>query len=216
MSLNRELSMKEVRVWGLAIVFTVGGLFIVGKSVYELANSMKASGWPTADGSITHSNMKSKESYRARFKTKSSTHDVHLRYRYEVDGKEYTGRRITFGQIDRSSLSDAKGYLAKYPVGRNVQIHYDPDNPGDSVLESSAPGMTWMGILLGGLMFVGGGWGINKLAKSDKSKPRVRGQSQGQGRDRGRGHGMVETGRATLNEADGERDAAADALDHLG
>ncbi|MBB4036331.1 hypothetical protein GGR21_002233 [Dysgonomonas hofstadii] len=59
-----------------------------------------------------------------------------IRYSYTVDGKEYTSTRIFFGDILREGFSfKSKRLIKKYFRGMTVDVHYNPSNPEESVLQ---------------------------------------------------------------------------------
>ena len=67
-------------------------------------------------------------SYRRQYKSS-------VVYEYEVNGRQYCGdradhRRGHVGDVPRF----AKRTAAKYPFGSEVEVDYDPRNPGESVL----------------------------------------------------------------------------------
>jgi hypothetical protein len=72
-----------------------------------------------------------------------------IEYRYRVNGRDYVGDQIDFGQW----FYDIPYYLNKYPVGHVVTIYYDPAQPDDAVLEHS--GSLFANVFL--LIFA---WGI--------------------------------------------------------
>jgi hypothetical protein len=56
-------------------------------------------------------------------------------YSYEVNGRGYRGDRVVLGmKVSASVPVSAKQLAAKYPVGSAVDVYYDPDSPGDAVL----------------------------------------------------------------------------------
>ena len=56
-------------------------------------------------------------------------------YTYEVNGRRYSGDRLTVGVIVSASFPGLAGRTAaKYPVGGEVDVHYNPRSPGESVL----------------------------------------------------------------------------------
>lgn len=59
-----------------------------------------------------------------------------VKYRYAVDGKSYTGNRITASDNYQKTRSSANDVLKKYPVGGEVSVYYNPANPGSSVLKT--------------------------------------------------------------------------------
>jgi hypothetical protein len=77
----------------------------------------------------------------------------HVRYSYIVDGSTYTSERIDFGsRRSHNAKSGADNFLANYPVGREVDVYYDPAEPWEAVLVREARGSTWG--LIGGSAFI--------------------------------------------------------------
>lgn len=64
-----------------------------------------------------------------------------IEYEYTVGGKKFSGRRITIG--DKTSTYELEGILSRYPVGAEVTVYYDPQNPQMAVLERDFPGWVW-------------------------------------------------------------------------
>jgi len=60
-----------------------------------------------------------------------------VRYAFAANGRSFVGERISFG--DDTGGANTQATLARYPVGREVTVYFDPDDPGDSVLEREAP-----------------------------------------------------------------------------
>lgn len=59
-----------------------------------------------------------------------------IRYRYTVDDRSYTGRRVDFGMPLGYRLFDGPGQVTgRYRPGSTVRAHYDPRHPAQSVLE---------------------------------------------------------------------------------
>lgn len=141
-----------ILVGGLMLV---GGYFLtyrIGKPLRDRAAASTA--WPATEGWITASRV---ERVKQRGEGKE-TYTADITYEYSVDGRNFEGDRVWFG--DDYSASDASAFRAavgRYPVGSAVKVHYDPAEPAESVLE---PGPTWSGSILYfiglGLMTLGG------------------------------------------------------------
>lgn len=69
-------------------------------------------------------------------------------YEYNIDGQHYTGNRLGFGSPVGVGIQAvvAQG-LGKYPVGSNLPVYYNPNNPADAVLERRTMG-NWGNILI--------------------------------------------------------------------
>ncbi|MGB8854985.1 MAG: DUF3592 domain-containing protein [Pirellulales bacterium] len=137
----------------MGALLTSGGWFVaysIGKPIRDQAAA--STGWPTADGRITRSQL-------ARSISEGTTmYSADISYEYDVAGRRFDGDCVWFG--DNSSTSDAAPYrraVEQYAVGTEVKVHYDPDDPITSVLE---PGVTWASSMLYfiglGMLTVGG------------------------------------------------------------
>ena len=82
--------------------------------------------------------------------------DPDVTFRYDIDGKTYTGDRVSFGSGD-AAWSQAR--VNAYPVGQVIDVRINPDDPTDAVIEPGGRG--WERFLpLGGLVPLGVGVGI--------------------------------------------------------
>jgi hypothetical protein len=73
-------------------------------------------------------------------------------YEYQVDGTTYTSSKINVIMFG-SDISYAQGVLNRYPIGSTVDVHYNPDNPSDAVLETQVDIITY-GPLIIGIVFI--------------------------------------------------------------
>lgn len=58
-----------------------------------------------------------------------------IRYGYTIAGREREGAMLRFGSPSSRTRAGAMAMIAPYPVGADIQVRYDPDNPDQSVLE---------------------------------------------------------------------------------
>ncbi len=110
-----------------------------------LRKAMQTRAWPCVEGVIHVSEP-------------SSRHDdllPHIEYSYEVAGKSF--RSILAFDADISPTPEfSASYVKKYPVGRVVEVHYDPARPEHSTLEPGLGAGDWMVFALGLVMTVSG------------------------------------------------------------
>jgi hypothetical protein len=59
------------------------------------------------------------------------------KFQYNVYGNEYSNSQIKAGDIHMSTYGSRGAYdiVDKYPVGSEVTVYYDPENPQLSALE---------------------------------------------------------------------------------
>jgi hypothetical protein len=59
-----------------------------------------------------------------------------VRYEYTVQGDKYLGERLHFGK-QATDKTRAESVIGEYPAGQEVQVRYDPANPGSSSLQTN-------------------------------------------------------------------------------
>jgi Protein of unknown function (DUF3592) len=70
-------------------------------------------------------------------------------YAYEVNGTSYESSRIRFGQGRTRFRSQAEELVGRYPAGSDVDVHYNPADPGVAVLDTSdaaVQSVMWWGL----------------------------------------------------------------------
>ena len=120
---------KSNPVFMIVILLTFGLIF-GGVGLYRYNLGKKSVTWPAVKGKMTHA--------RAVPTTvnKQQEYQLSVKYRYTVDGKSYTGERVTVSDNYQKTRSLANEVLKKYPVGGEVSVYYNPANPGSSVLKT--------------------------------------------------------------------------------
>ncbi len=106
-------------------------------SLFDIRRARVARNWPVADGLVIQSALEVSNSGGDRFEKHR------FRYRYEVDGREYTGTRIKAGGSFELTIfgggdhawSTARDLQSRYPLGIQVHVLHDPANPKDCCLE---------------------------------------------------------------------------------
>jgi hypothetical protein len=90
--------------------------------------------WPVTPGRIVSAGVEAYEDdsdYASRTQYRAS-----VLYTYEVNGHLYAGDRVRLGVVTSSTIPGAARRLAaRYPAGSEVDVHYNPESPGESVLQ---------------------------------------------------------------------------------
>lgn len=97
----------------------------------------QASHWPVVRGKIVATGVEAYREWRdVGYQKRYRYYKSNVIYTYEVHGRKYAGDRIRLGVVtSATSPRSGKRLAAKYPVGKEVDVHYDPKRPGDSVLQ---------------------------------------------------------------------------------
>lgn len=106
----------------IGIVLLVMGLIILLGAVKLHFQSSASSGWSSEFGVVIVSEI--------------NTGNSHVVYSYTVHGVRYESDRRSFfseGAIEGEDY--AEEIVLQYPVGKEVTVYYNPDDPGDAVLE---------------------------------------------------------------------------------
>jgi hypothetical protein len=134
---------------GTALLFLVVfggvgiGLGIWGWNV--LTDARASESWPTTEGQVISSEVDHSSDAEG-----GDSYQPQISYRYEVDDQTYEADRIRFGQNSYSSSRQAEAEANRYPVGRQVEVFYEPGRPENAVLEPGASMGSYLGLGLGG------------------------------------------------------------------
>jgi hypothetical protein len=153
--------MKKQNPIVLILFFSI--FFIVGAIVlmWGIASSRSALlsvRWPSVPGNVTVSTISSSHSSKG-----GTTYGADIHYTYAVSAQNYVGTKVTFGDISTSNSADASKILARYPVGKAVNVFYNPNDPAEAVLETGFTmglllplGIGTLFTLIGGVMMING------------------------------------------------------------
>jgi hypothetical protein len=117
--------------------------------------SKKAQSWPSVRGKIVKSAVETfLETEDGRTQT---SHRAAVEFAYAVHGREYHGNQVKLMVQTGGSKVFAEKVCAKYPKGSDVEVHYDPANPGNAALENPT-GMTWLVLAVAVAAFALAAW----------------------------------------------------------
>jgi hypothetical protein len=106
------------------------GWFLNKKSKEARALKEEAKNWASTTGKVVSS----------RVEVSGGDHTTvspHIVFQYNVYGRDYSGSQIKAGDEHWASYNSRAAYdiVDKYPVGTEVNVYYDPENPEQSALE---------------------------------------------------------------------------------
>ena len=125
----------------LGLLFMLfGGIVFFVWGLPPLKYSKQSANWPSVPGTITKSEI---ETWRRDGKT---YYQANIVYAYEISGKKLTASKVTVGDPpSQTNMSPAKRIQNEYPVGKSVDVFYDPEVPASAALK---PGIQKNDILL--------------------------------------------------------------------
>lgn len=116
-----------------------------GYLVWQVWLARRSANWPSTTGRILHA-----EPYRGWVPMPRSSYVIPtVLYEYRVDGRRYTGTRVTFGGWLNASISAGNRVLARYRTGMPVSVRYDPRKPSRCTLERRVSGIVWLFLGIG-------------------------------------------------------------------
>jgi hypothetical protein len=110
----------------LALIFLIVFPFALYKAWTNVRMAKASTSWPTTTGKITASEI-AKVMFRRQ---------PRITYSYSVDGTPFTSQRVSFAGGYKPKEVDP--LLARYPVGSEVAVAHDPQNPREATLETGA------------------------------------------------------------------------------
>ena len=140
-------------------------------AAYKTLQVRAAREWPSTPGKVFISNSEVRD-VRVLDDSREDNHRIEQRnfanivYQYSVAGKQLRNNRVSIGD-DRGNFEVAET-IAKYPVGMDVTVFYNPLHPNEAVLERDLPKGLWGCLGIGTAVVLaivfGGVFGLNRLS----------------------------------------------------
>jgi hypothetical protein len=152
--------LENLMIFGiLGFVFIIVNAVFLGILYFTQRKMNAVAKWPYAMGAVKISTTE----YRSSEDGGAYYPVVH--YSYQVGGQPYEGYRIAPGG-EVGGIGAAK-VAARYPIGAQVQVFYNPQNPSEAFLEKKAHAQVVMWIILiivdlGLCVFAPAMWWISK------------------------------------------------------
>ncbi len=113
------------------IVAALFGLFCIGSWLWNRRHVRKAFPWLVTKGRIVSSKTESYVVFGGGSNYKHRYYRALIEFAYKVEGQEYHNTVGEPGTVQASAEAEA----ARYPVGTELDVHYDPQDPTHSALE---------------------------------------------------------------------------------
>lgn len=143
-----------MNTWKDAIVITsvgVAGLGIFGWPVFR---TLRARTWPHTRGTVVESTVEADGPSGS----DTTSYQARVRYGYVVGGTRYQSERMSFFYLANrhSAARTASTAVAHHRRGSTLDVHYDPKNPANAVVDVTVP-WTWWFVLWFSALFAAGG-----------------------------------------------------------
>ncbi|MCY1018207.1 DUF3592 domain-containing protein [Pyxidicoccus sp. MSG2] len=137
----------------IAVILGVVGLGVLVWGFLRMRQTARTKNWPTTQGTIRSSTVTSREA--PSLKQEESYDDdapkpkpqvlyrPRVEYTYTVDGQSYTGTALGRDVVEVSSQQHAQTHAARYVPRAPVTVFYDPNDPGQALLEPGVQAASW-------------------------------------------------------------------------
>ena len=132
------------------LFFLLLGVVAAGFGFWNLYHSLQCKQWPTVEGVVVSSELESHSGDADH----GDTYSPQVTYQYTIAGRHFENDRLAFGAASSSSAGWAQKILERYPVGQKVMVHYAPDDPEQSVLETGIHAGTWVCFAVGAIFIL--------------------------------------------------------------
>jgi hypothetical protein len=159
----------------LGVAAIGGGIWLSYAIGAPMVKTAKASlTWPITPGTIKTSKVESNIATSGDGNTRTEYRPI-VDYSYSMNGQAYHSNNLWFGGGESSTnRSESQDIIDRYPVGKQVMVHYDPQDPSQGVLEPGVFASTYTA-LVGGWVVVGlgfillwAGWTMFKIARQER------------------------------------------------
>lgn len=141
-SLNRlDRNRGMSTLLSLSIVGLIFAAGIGSATWFVYRHQAEITAWPTTQAVILSSEMRHTTAETADRRYQLAWQPF-VEYQYKANGKTFVGHRIStklyseFARsVDTSPSAKLRGVLARYPVGAQVAVHFNPEHPDFAVIE---------------------------------------------------------------------------------
>lgn len=122
----------------VAIPFVIVALVFVYLALRASRKASISRSWPATTGKILAAGIEPRTGRSGSSGYSTSYYPV-VQYEYTVNGQRFLGNRITFGgDVGYGWTGMAQRQIASYVPDSSVAVFYDPNEPGNAVLERTA------------------------------------------------------------------------------
>ena len=122
------------------------GVFLLG--VFKVRKLRASQSWAIAMGTMVESSVQESFNRGSDDLPDSWSYTPLVRYQFQAQGQAIIGDRLGFDRKSYSKKPDAQAVVARYPLGAQVNVFFDPAKPADSVLQR-ASGSAWVFVAVG-------------------------------------------------------------------
>jgi len=161
--MNERQPMIKLVLMGYIVpyVFFIVGSLIVYSGMRTYFNASASTDWPQTLGVVTSSAVREDHSSDP----DGVTYHADVVCEYILDGEKHSTDVVHFGERGASWSSHAENIVERYPVGKRVQVFYDPSDHENAVLEPGTSFMMYFIPVIGLFAMVPGGWMILNCPK---------------------------------------------------
>jgi hypothetical protein len=134
------------------VIFGIGfpalGMVAIIYGLRLLAKGRASLNWPSTQGHIAKSMVENR--LTSGYRGTSTIFEAQIEYRYTIAGIGRWSKIISIGTTLGWGIEKfAERLVAKYPVGKVVDVFYNPENPNEAVLIRGTTFGTYLAILMG-------------------------------------------------------------------
>ena len=164
--IDPEQAMQLFSAFAKVARILLRGLLIAGIGVSGYAGTIlweaeSSKDWPTVQGKVVTASLDQRVFGGRRIER------LNFRYAYTVNGKPYSGNRVTIGPRVGPLAPRAMDVVAEYRRRPDVTVFYSPDDPSRSVLKPGATQTVFFIAAIGPLMVIISFWFLQGLERSE-------------------------------------------------
>ena len=128
--------MENTSILLIGCCFILVGIAFSTFLVLKISKALTSTKWPYVFGELDSADLR-QVVYRSRDSDgadEASALVVNFKYRYSVEGVDYNRYRVTYSDGINKTVGSLKRLQERYRGKNQIQVYYDPNRPGESVL----------------------------------------------------------------------------------
>jgi hypothetical protein len=152
------------RPWtiGIAVIFgllffVVPGAVLLGMGMRSVWYGLSVTNWPTTSGVVLHTGITEDQAREAGGRNTYIFYSADLKFRYRVNGHDYTTDTVQFGRaVGSGDISAAAILMLRYPEGAKVKVSYNPKDPSLATVKAGVNSDVALYIIWGAVLILFG------------------------------------------------------------
>lgn len=142
--------------WPFTLVYVLLWFAVLYFAFNVVPKAVSSNNWVETNAIITANKLIKSQRTQTRTEKQITVFSAKVSYEYQVAGNTFEGSTQKLAEREKDGAKTHKAMLELYPIGNQLMVYYNPNNPSESVTKKGFTALHWIiaGLLLLGLIWL--------------------------------------------------------------